>query len=172
MSATDDLALLADIEIIAHQEQLLRFPSFDAITAWQLGNLMRDRLLARNAGGTIEIELAGQLLFACATPGATPGQADWIRRKRNTVRRFARSSYVVGRILERDRETLESRHGLTLADFAAHGGGFPLQLAGTGTSSSMMVGSIIVSGLPQRDDHALVTASIAEQLGLSIPTLP
>jgi uncharacterized protein (UPF0303 family) len=164
MSAPEDLA--ADIETITRQEQLLRFASFDADNAWQLGSRMRDRLLALKAGGTVEIELAGQLLFACATPGATPGQADWIRRKRNTVRRFARSSYAVGRMLARDGETLESRHGLLLSDYAAHGGGFPLWLDHTGP-----VGSIIVSGLPQRDDHKLVVSAIAEHLSITIPTL-
>jgi uncharacterized protein (UPF0303 family) len=167
MSSTEDLALRADIEILAKQEELLRFGAFDAGTAWELGSLMRGRLLALKAGGSVEIELAGQLLFACATPGATPGQADWIRRKRNTVRRFGRSSYAVGRQLELDKQTLESRHGLTLAEFAAHGGGFPIFLRGTGP-----VGTVIVSGLPQRDDHSLVVAAIAELLGISVPLLP
>jgi uncharacterized protein (UPF0303 family) len=167
MSSSPDTALLADIDILAHQEQLLRFTRFDALTAWQLGSRMREKLLTQNTGGTIEIELAGQVLFASATPGATPGQADWIRRKRNTVRRFARSSYAVGRMLERDGQTMEARHGLTLADYAAHGGGFPLWLAGTGP-----VGSVVVSGLPQRDDHNLVASALAEQLDIAIPLLP
>jgi uncharacterized protein (UPF0303 family) len=180
MTSADDSSLRADLAILAQQEQLLRFSAFDANTAWQLGSRMRDKLLAlasggstqpvgtiESGGGTVEIDLAGQILFACATPGATPGQADWIRRKRNTVRRFARSSYAVGRQLALDSHTLESRHGLTLADFAAHGGGFPLWLAGTGP-----IGAVIVSGLPQRDDHNLVAAALAEQLGIAIPTLP
>lgn len=155
-----------DLTIIDAQEGLLRFSRFNSESAWRLGNAMRARLLAQDAGGTIEIEVAGQLLFACTTPGATPGQADWIRRKRNTVRRFGRSSYAVGRILERDGLTMEGRHGLTLADYAAHGGGFPIYLDGTGP-----VGSAIVSGLPQRDDHALVVSAIAEVLGVSAPML-
>ena len=102
----------------------------------------------------------------CATPGATPGQADWIRRKRNTVRHFARSSYAIGRQLELDGQTLEARHNLPLADYAAHGGGFPLFLNGSGC-----IGTIIVSGLPQRDDHNLVATAIAEHLGVDIPQL-
>jgi len=155
-----------DLKIIDEQEKLLRFTGFDAVTAWQLGGLMRQRLIDAGAGGTIEIEVAGQVLFACATVGATPGQADWIRRKRNTVRRFARSSYAVGRILERDGETMEARHGLTLADYAAHGGGFPILVNGVG-----MIGSAIVSGLPQRADHALVVGAIAELLGCAVPEL-
>ncbi|MBW4038824.1 MAG: heme-degrading domain-containing protein [Acidobacteria bacterium] len=155
-----------DLVILAQQEALLRFPAFDANTAWQLGTLLRNALLARNAGGSIEIALASHVLFACVTPGATPGQADWIRRKRNTVHRFARSSYAIGRTLERDGDTLEARHGLSLTDYAAHGGGFPLFLTGTGC-----IGSIVLSGLPQRDDHNLVVTAIAEQLDCAIPQL-
>jgi len=160
------MGAIEDLSIIDAQEQALRFSAFDATTAWQLGCILRDRLLAKQASGTIEIEIAGQLLFACATPGATPGQADWIRRKRNTVHRFARSTYAVGRILERDGETLALRHGLTLADFAAHGGGFPIHLTGTGP-----IGSVILSGLPQRDDHNLVVAALAQLLNLTVPEL-
>jgi uncharacterized protein (UPF0303 family) len=167
MDSREEVALRADIEVLGEQERLLRFAAFDAATAWALGGLLRERLLARGAGGSLEIELAGQLLFACVTPGATAGQADWIRRKRNTVRRFGRSSYAVGRQLELDKQTLESRHGLTLADFAAHGGGFPIFLSGTDA-----VGTVVVSGLPQREDHSLVAAAIAELLGISVPLLP
>jgi uncharacterized protein (UPF0303 family) len=165
MSTTPDPA--QDLAILAQQESVLRFATFTPDTAWQLGNRLRDALLAREAGGTVEIEFADQLLFACATVGAKPNQADWIRRKRNTVRHFARSSYAVGRQLDLDNQTLEARHGLALADYAAHGGGFPIFLAG-----SECVGTIIVSGLPQRDDHNLVVTAIAKHLNVAIPQLP
>jgi uncharacterized protein (UPF0303 family) len=160
MNPVDDLAMITE------QEQLLQFAAFNTETAWALGNLLRAKLLAKGAGGTIEIELNQQLLFACATPGATPGQADWIRRKRNTVRRFARSTYAVGRTLERDGETLQGRHGLELRDFAAHGGGFPIVVKETG-----MVGTVVLSGLPQRDDHGMVVSALAELLGVKVPAL-
>jgi uncharacterized protein (UPF0303 family) len=155
-----------DLTIITEQEALLRFTAFDANTAWALGSILRQKLLAAGAGGTVEIEIAGQLLFACATPGATPGQADWIRRKRNTVRCFARSTYAVGRTLERDSEDLAARHGLSLADYAAHGGGFPIVVEGVGP-----IGSIVLSGLPQRQDHALVVAALSELLNIAVPQL-
>ncbi len=120
----------------------------------------------RGVGATVEIELAGQVLFACATLSATPGQADWIRRKRNTVRRFAKSSYAVGRQLERDGETMQARHGLELRDYAAHGGGFPIWVHGVGC-----IGSAVVSGMPQREDHGLVVAALAEVLGVEVERL-
>ncbi len=165
MSTAPDPA--QDLAILAQQESLLHFTDFTSDTAWQLGHCLHDALLAREAGGTVEIERDGQLLFACTTVGAKPNQADWIRRKRNTVRHFARSSYAVGRQLELDGQTLEANHGLALVDYAAHGGGFPIFLAG-----AQCVGTIIASGLPQRDDHNLVVTAIAEHLGVIIPHLP
>lgn len=160
-------SLTQDLAVLDQQEAQLRFAAFNADTAWQLGSLLRAALRAGDAGGSVEIELAGHLLFACATPGAQPGQANWIRRKRNTVHHFARSTYAVGRGLERDGGTLESRHGLAERDFAAHGGGFPIVLAGTGT-----VGSIVVSGLPQREDHNLLINALADFLQIQAPRLP
>lgn len=160
MATSDDLAILEQ------HEQVLRFASFNSETAWELGCLMRKMLMEMRAGGTIEIELANHLLFACATPTANPGQADWIRRKRNVVHRFGRSSYAIGVILEGSNETLQSRHCLNPSDYSAHGGGFPILIEGTGR-----VGSVVVSGLPQRDDHNLVVAAIAKILGKEIPRL-
>jgi uncharacterized protein (UPF0303 family) len=154
-----------DLVLLAEQESLLHFTTFTPDTAWQLGSLLRSALLSHDTGCTIEIELANHILFTATTPGATPGQADWIRRKRNTVRRFARSSYAVGRQLALDQQTLEARHGLTLADYAAHGGGFPLRIA------EAFVGTVILSGLAQRDDHNLVVTAIAEHLKITIPQL-
>lgn len=156
-----------DLLLLGQQEGQLRFSTFNEDTAWEVGSLLREALLAGEAGGTVEIELAGHLLFACATAGAQPGQANWIRRKRNTVHHFARSTYAVGRRLERDGGTLKSSHGLTERDFAAHGGGFPIRLHGTGP-----VGSIVVSGLPQRDDHNLLIEALANLLAIDVPRLP
>lgn len=155
-----------DLPILEQQEEALQFPRFDADTAWQLGSRLRAKLMERKAGGSVEIEVAGHLLFACATPGATPGQANWIRRKRNAVRHFGRSTYATGRKLEAEGLTLPERHGLSDADHAVHGGGFPILLRGTG-----MVGTVILSGLPQRDDHNLVVEALAEVLGVEVPRL-
>ncbi len=163
-----------DLDILSQQEALLRFPSFDPDAAWQLGSLLHSALVARKAGGTVEIECDGQLLFACTTPGAKPSQADWIRRKRNTVHRLHRSTYAIGRELVRDSATLESAHGLSETDYAAHGGGFPLWLKVDGEiegGSNLIAGTIVLSGLPQRDDHNLVVAAIAEHLRITVPQL-
>ena len=155
-----------DLLIIDEQEKLLECSSFNAESAWALGSLLREAALQTGVGSSVEIEIAGQLLFACATPGATPGQANWIRRKRNTVHHFARSTYAVGRKLEREGATLTGKHALPEADYVAHGGGFPIVLRGTGP-----VGSVIFSGLPQRRDHNVVVEALATLLRLEVPRL-
>jgi uncharacterized protein (UPF0303 family) len=160
------MSIADDLSILEQQEHILRFTTFNPETAWELGCILRNLLMETRTGGTIEIELADHRLFACATPTSNPGQADWIRRKRNVVHRFGRSSYAIGRILEGNNETLQSRHFLSAADYAAHGGGFPILLEGTGP-----VGSVVVSGLPQRDDHNLVVSALAKILDKDVPRL-
>ncbi len=160
------MSIETDLDIIAQQEQLLQFPSFSAETAWALGVRLRQAALAAGVPMTIEIQLAGRTLFACVVGQAPAGQADWIRRKRNVVLRFGRSSYAMGLVLEREGKTIEARHGLTLADYAMHGGGFPISLRDTG-----LVGCVVVSGLPQRDDHAMVVRALAEELKIVAPRL-
>jgi uncharacterized protein (UPF0303 family) len=47
-----------------------------------------------------------------------------------------------------------------------HGGGFPILLEGTGP-----VGSVVISGLPQRDDHNMVIMALAKLLEKDVPRL-
>jgi uncharacterized protein (UPF0303 family) len=75
------------------------------------------------------------------------------------VARFHRSSYGVGLSLKAKNETLLEKFGLAVADYAAHGGSFPLTVAQAG-----VVGSVTVSGLPQRADHELVVEALCAEL--------
>lgn len=156
-----------EIEMIAAQERGLQFTSFSSEQAWAVGSSLRSAALARAAAMTFEIQVAGRTLFLCSTAEAPAGQLDWIRRKRNTVLLFGRSTYALGLELERTGRTMEERHGLAVADYAMHGGGFPIVLRGTGC-----VGSVIASGLHQRVDHAMVVVALEALLGTSVPHLP
>jgi uncharacterized protein (UPF0303 family) len=150
-----------DLEKIATQEQLLQFKHFDSEAAWTIGTALKAAAEKRRVAVAIDIQLAGHPLFSYAMPGTTPDNLDWIRRKRNVVMRFHRSSYAVGLRHEKNQTTLLGRSGLELADYAPHGGCFPILVAGTGC-----VGTIAVSGLPQRDDHMLVVAVLQDYLQL------
>ena len=160
MNTEDDLLLIAE------QERLLRFATFTTEMAWQLGTEMRAGAAARGLSMTFEVQLAGRPLFQAVTGEAAPGQADWIRRKRNTVLRFGRSSYAMGLELAATGLTMEARHGLTLAEYAMHGGGVPLTMTGAGC-----IGAAVCSGLPQREDHTLVVNALARVLQVRIPAL-
>jgi uncharacterized protein (UPF0303 family) len=160
------VSLEADLAVIASQEARLQFPAFDAALGWQLGNRLREAAAARGAAVAIDIWLGAQQLFFSAMPGTTPDNADWARRKRNVVLRFHRSSYAVGLELARRHTTLHDKYGLDARDHAAHGGCFPLHVRGTGC-----VGSIAVSGLPQREDHELIVTVLGAMLGVPPPEL-
>jgi uncharacterized protein (UPF0303 family) len=152
-----------DIERIAFQERRLQFQSFDAETAWTIGSRLKTLVEERGSSAAIDIQLHGQSLFFFAMRGTTPTNADWIRRKRNTVIMFHRSSYAVGLSLKLEQATLESKIGVDLRDYATHGGCFPIFITG-----NVCIGTIAVSGLPQREDHEVVVRAIAEFLSIPL----
>jgi uncharacterized protein (UPF0303 family) len=149
-----------DLQRIAEQEQRLRYKAFGHEEAWRLGCHLHQLAQMQQARVAIEIRVNGQRLFFCAMAGATPSNEDWIRRKSHTVDHFHKSSYAVGLALLRDGTTLEAKNGVATADFAAHGGSFPIFIDGSGC-----IGSVTVSGLPQRQDHALVVRALCDCLG-------
>lgn len=155
--------LRIDLERIAEQERVLQFRAFDLDAAWKLGTRLRAMAVERSVAIAIEIRLQKETVFFCAMPGSTPENADWARRKRNTVELTQRSSYAVGLQLAGEGITLEQKMGLALRDYASHGGSFPIRVEGVGC-----VGTATVSGLPQRHDHELVTAALAELCGQPI----
>jgi len=152
---------MTDLDRITLQEQSLQFDQFDARMAWELGSRLKAAAETRGQAVAIDIALHGQPLFFFAMPGTTPDNVDWVRRKRNVVQRFHRSSYAMGLRLAEQQTTMTDKYGVDARDFAPFGGSFPLILRGTGC-----VGTITVSGLPQREDHQLIVQVLAEWLGL------
>jgi len=156
-----------DLELILRQENELQFYLFSAETAWEVGSRLHEDAIARAAVMTFEVQIAGRILFYAQTGFAPADQMEWIRRKRNVVMRFGRSSYAIGLDLQQQGKTTEEKYGLPVAEYATHGGGFPIVLRGTGC-----VGSVIASGLPQREDHAMVVNALAGVLGVEVTRLP
>ncbi|VTR16073.1 Uncharacterized conserved protein [Serratia fonticola] len=121
-----------ELQALATQEADLTFHHFDHTTAWELGVALKNAAEHRQLPIAIEIQLNGQTLFYYALPGATPDIADWVRRKRNVVNHFHKSSYAVGLRLQQRQVTLEERYGLSVRDYAAHGWRIPHQPAQCG----------------------------------------
>src|ERR1700728_2659651 len=153
----DQQALVASLE--AQEEQLVstRFSNADAC---RLGSAMVAGAIERALAGAIGIRRHRQQLFHVSLPGTTAENDSWIERKVNVVDRFATASYLVGRRLAARGVALDEALGVEPRLFAAHGGAFPIRIRDVG-----VVGTVTVSGLPQADDHAFVTAMIGAFLG-------
>jgi uncharacterized protein (UPF0303 family) len=147
------------VEDVARQERELVFAGFDNDTAIDLG--LRLVAAAREAGlpVTIDIRRGGQQIFHAALPGTAPDNDAWAERKARAVQRFGKSSLRLRLECQADGTTLEERFMLPPFQYAAHGGSFPITVAGTG-----VVGAVTVSGLPQLDDHRFVVASLRQFL--------
>lgn len=160
------MAVSEDIEKVAFQEEQLVLRHFDAEVAWRIGASLRELAMARKHPVVIDVRRFGQQLFFTALAGTTPDNADWVRRKSNVVARFLRSSYAIGLQLQLKNTDLTEKYALSSAEYAAHGGSFPINVAGAG-----VIGSITVSGLPQRADHELVVEALCLETGKDLPSL-
>jgi uncharacterized protein (UPF0303 family) len=141
-------------ELVA-QEQRLQFTRFDNDDAWRLGCLLVELARERGAAVTVDVRRGEQQLFHCALPGTSADNDAWIERKIRVVRRYGSSSYLVGQRFRDQGASFEERSRLDPNLFAAHGGAFPVLVAGVG-----LVGTVAVSGLPQLEDHLLVVEAL------------
>ncbi|MFG1805920.1 heme-degrading domain-containing protein [Streptomyces sp. NPDC049040] len=146
---------LADPAELAEQERTLVLPRFTNDDAWRLGCLLVGLARERGAAVTVDIRRGGQQLFHCALEGTSPDNDAWLDRKARVVLRYGTSSLAVGERFRAKGTTFEEASRLDPARYAAHGGAFPLRVAGVG-----VVGVVAVSGLPQVEDHALVVAAL------------
>ena len=156
------MSLESDIERLKLQEQKLRFSKLDEADAWVLGSLMREKAVTKKLPLVIDIQVAGRPLFYTALAGTTPDNANWVRRKINVVMRYHKCSYRAGREMALNGQALDETRGVLPIDHAAHGGCFPIHIIGTG-----IVGTVTVSGIPQRDDHNFVAECLSEYLGVA-----
>ena len=158
------MSLESDIAQLVVQEQRLRFDHCNEADAWALGSQMRAAAEIRNLPFVIDIRIGNRPLFFTALAGSTPENPDWVRRKVNTVMRFHKSSYRVGREYLLKGQAFDASRGLDPMDFAPAGGGFPIHIKGTG-----VVGCVTVSGVPQRGDHNFVAEMLCQFLGIDDP---
>jgi uncharacterized protein (UPF0303 family) len=157
------MSLQDDIAALQRQESILILNEFTPDTAWLLGTTLREMALERKTPLVIDVRRFGsphQQLFYCALAGTTPDNQRWVARKINVVARFHKSSYHVGRLLEQSGLSFSARYNLPEEDYAAHGGCFPITVANAG-----IVGSVTVSGLPQREDHNVVVETLCRITG-------
>ena len=151
-----DFPALAEL---AAQEEELQLRGFTNDDAWAIGLALVTRGRAERLPIAIDIARNGSQLFHAALAGATPDNDTWIARKAATVHRFGHSSLYVGQRAREAGTTFEEQFGLDPERYVAHGGGFPVIVRAVGP-----VGVVVVSGLPQVEDHRMVVQALRAHL--------
>ncbi|KXJ87004.1 hypothetical protein Micbo1qcDRAFT_167750 [Microdochium bolleyi] len=139
---------------------------FTAADAWELGHLLYARLLpmSHKKPTLISITAANsdQVLFQAAVgSGTLPDNELWVRRKRASVLRWGCSTWLLSCKYAQDEEAFRAKFGMSqdqASRYAIHGGGVPIRVEGV----EGIVGVVVVSGLKQHEDHAVIWDVVRE----------
>ncbi len=148
---TDDPAEDATSAGVLAQERRLAFVTFDNNDAVDLGLIAVGLARSRALPIVVEIRAYDQVLFRAALPGSSVVNDGWVARKARLVEELGHATLYQRLVHDEVGTTFAAATGWSKDEYAAHGGGFPLTLEGVGR-----VGVMVVSGLPQLDDHRLV----------------
>lgn len=151
-----------DLDLLNHQEHILVFDRFDEDTAWEIGSALVAVARAQKAPVVVNIRTSDRILFHAALAGAVPANDSWARRKSNLTLREHQSSMKFGMALKAKGKTLAD-HGIDFADYADHGGSFPVRIKGVG-----VIAAITVSGLASAEDHAMIVGVLADWLKVDV----
>jgi uncharacterized protein (UPF0303 family) len=143
------------IEELEAQERDLVLRQADLGSLHELGRQMSQAAAERGLPIVIQIRSGERLVFVAALPDSTASNDEWAKRKARITAHFEQSSLLVRLLHEREGTDVNIRHALSPERFQAHGGAFPLRVEGVG-----IIGSVVVSGLPQVDDHAFVVEQL------------
>jgi uncharacterized protein (UPF0303 family) len=147
------------LDELRDQERRLVLPSLSENDAIDLGLLILQAAVARDLAVTIEIRRVGRIVFRAARTGTNAHNDMYVAGKARIVERFGHATLLERLRHEAEGTTFAEATSLAFPEYAPHGGGVPLIVAGTGP-----VGVAIVSGLPQQDDHALVVECLEAYL--------
>ena len=155
MSAPADRGVPTIDELEALERELV-LDAADLGSLVRLGSRMATAAAERELPIVIQIRSGGRLVYVAALPGSTASNDEWATRKARVAQHFEAGSLLVRLRHERDGTDIHSRHSLSPERFQAHGGAFPLRARGVG-----VIGTVVVSGLPQVEDHAFVVEQLA-----------
>lgn len=134
-------------ELLA-QESNIVLPEFSNAIAIEIGNLASQLGISRNLPIAIEVRSGEWTIFKAALPGSKPENDGWITRKSRVVHLTGHSTMYERVSAEEQGINWHETHGVVDETHAIHGGGIPLR-----TSDGVLHGALIISGLPQVDDH-------------------
>ena len=144
---------------LALEAKTLTLESLTQAQALEIGGIAQEIGLARKLPIAIEVRMKEWVVFHASLPGSTPDNDSWIRRKANVVNATGHSSMHEKVIAEEQGIDWFQTTGLLEADHAIHGGGLALNVVGLG-----LTGILLISGLPEVDDHLLGVEVLTEYL--------
>jgi len=146
-------------EALALEAKTLQLSSLTQAEAVDLGGIAQEIAMDRNLPLAIEVRMKDWIIFHCSLPGSTTENDSWIARKARVVN-ATRNSTMYERVLAEEQGIdWHAVTGLSEETHAVHGGGLPLNVVGLG-----LTGILLISGLPQVEDHLLGVEIITEYL--------
>ena len=144
---------------LLNEEQILTLPSLDISSALEIGEIAKSLGQVRNLPIAIEVRLGDWTIYHVSLPGSTPENDWWISRKARTVK-LKHHSTMYERVSAEERGVdWHKENNLLDETHAIHGGGLPLI-----TKNEGFVGELLISGLPQVEDHLLGVEVLTEFL--------
>ena len=141
------------------EEKLLVLPTLTITDGLQIGEIAKSIGVARNLPIAIEVRLGDWIIYHVSLPGSTTENDWWISRKARVVS-LKHHSTLYERVLAEERGIdWHKENNLLDETHAIHGGGLPLITKGDG-----FVGVLLISGLPQVEDHLLGVEVLTEFL--------
>ena len=125
----------------------------------EVGEIAKSFGLERNLPIAIEVRLGDWTIYHASLPGSTVENKWWIDRKARVVM-LKHHSTMYERVSAQERGVdWHKENNLLDETHAIHGGGLPLITKGEG-----FVGVLLISGLPQVEDHLLGVEVLTEFL--------
>ena len=144
---------------LLEEEKLLLLPSLELDDALSIGEIAKSLSVARNLPIAIEVRLGEWVVYHASLPGSKPENDWWISRKARVVM-LKNHSTMYERVSAEERGVdWHKENNLLDETHAIHGGGLPLI-----TEDDGCVGVLLISGLPQVDDHLLGVGVLTEFL--------
>ena len=144
---------------LMNEEQILTLPSLDLTGALEIGEIAKILAVLRKLPIAIQVRLDDWIIYHASLPGSTPENDWWISRKARTVM-LKHHSTMYERVSAEERGVDWHEENNSLDEtHAIHGGGLPLI-----TKNEGFVGVLLISGLPQVEDHLLGVEVLTEFL--------
>jgi uncharacterized protein (UPF0303 family) len=144
---------------LKNEEQILILPSVDIAGALEIGEIAKSIADLRKLPVAIQVRLGNWIIYHASLPGSTSENQWWIDRKARVVM-LKHHSTLFERVSAEERGVdWHKENNLLDETHAIHGGGLPLI-----TKDKGFVGVLLISGLPQVEDHLLGVEVLTEFL--------